>query len=74
MFRQLVNAVSGKTIVAKLPSVGLRLNASKSESWLVMQCCVQLMFSVYAYAPELETDNSINILFECYSTYLRQYC
>ena len=74
MFRQLVNAVSRKAIAAKLPSVGLRLNASKSESRLVMQCYVLLTSSVYAYAPELETDNSINIVFECYSMYLRQYC
>ena len=67
MFRQLVNAVSGKAIVAKLPSVGLRLNASKSESRLVMQCYMRLMLSVDAYAPELETDNSICInAFECY--------
>ena len=39
MFRQLVNAVSRKASAATLPSDGLRLNASKSESMLVMQCC-----------------------------------
>ena len=34
MFRQLVNAVSRQASAAKLPSAGLRLNASKSESKL----------------------------------------
>ena len=74
MFRQLVNAVGRKASAAKLPSDGLRLNASKSESRLVMQCYVQLMSSAYAYAPELETDNSITIAFECYPMYLHQCC
>ena len=34
LFRQLVNVVSREASAAKLPSVGLRLNASKSESML----------------------------------------
>ena len=33
------NAVIRNDIVAKLPSGGLRLNASKSESVLIMRCC-----------------------------------
>ena len=74
MFRQLVNAVSGNAIVAKLPSVGLRLNASKSESKLVMQCYLRLTFSAYAYAPELETDYLESIdLFKWYLMCLRQF-
>ena len=36
LFRQLVNAVSRKTSAARLPSDGLRLNASKSESMLIV--------------------------------------
>ena len=35
MFRHLVNAVNRNVSMAKLPSDGLRLNASKSESFLV---------------------------------------
>ena len=32
-----------KASMAKLPSVGLRLNASKSESMLDKQCCSPLL-------------------------------
>ena len=38
-FRYLVNVVSWKANTTKLPSVGLRVNASKSESMLAKQRC-----------------------------------
>lgn len=44
MFRQLVNVVSRKASAAKLPSVGLRLNASKPESML--ENLVMLLFQM----------------------------
>ena len=53
MFRQLVNAVSRKASAATLPSDGLRLNASKSESMLVMRCYLGLPFSAYNQASAL---------------------
>ena len=43
MFRQLVNVVSRSTSAAKLPSDGLRLNASKPESMLLRQCILLLV-------------------------------
>ena len=43
MFRQLVNVVSRSTSAAKLPSDGLRLNASKPESMLLKQCILLLV-------------------------------
>ena len=47
----MVNAVNRFFTAAKLPSVGLRLNASKSESWLGLQrerhtFCKQACFSI----------------------------
>ena len=39
-FRYLVNVASWKANTTKLSSVGLRLNASKSESMLAKHCCL----------------------------------
>ena len=47
------NAVIRNDNAAKLPSDGLRLNASKSESMLVMRCYLGLPFSAYNQASAL---------------------
>ena len=44
------NAVIRNDNAAKLPSDGLRLNASKSESMLVTRCFMGLLLSVYNQA------------------------
>ena len=48
-----MTAVRGHTSTAMLTSGGLRLNASKSESMLVMRCYLGLPFSAYNQASAL---------------------
>ena len=64
MFRQLVNAVSRQANAAKLPCVGLWLNASKPESMLDRDDYLPNALFAATIASANATINNQNIAFD----------